>query len=250
MQNQLIEGNCFDVMESMEKGSIDSIISDPPYNLTMLDFDKQEIDWLRFWALAKPLLKDKSSPIILFCQQPFATDLIISNRRWWRDELVYQKTAPTGFLNAKVRPLKTHELIEIFSEAKTVYNPQMDMVGKSTGVVTGADDTKTTMYKKHNRTEYKTGNKRYPVSVWTFSQRRGEESYHPTQKPIALMERLILTYTNPGAVVFDPFSGSGSTLVAAQNTGRVYVGCELNPEYAEITRKRLAQPYTLPMFGD
>ena len=235
---------------SLPDYSVDAIISDPPYNITNLDFE-QAIDWSAFWVQARRVIKCKASPVILFSQQPFTTDLIMSNRKGWRYEIIWEKTMPVGFLDANRRPLRCHENIQIFGDGLPKYIPQMEtsIVYRAGMRRSGAADH----YNKHVRTgRYEDNGSRYPRSVWKYAQRHSSFhntiTLHPTEKPLPLIERLILTYTQVGDVVLDPFAGSGTTLVAARNLGRHYLGCDISAEYVGVARGRLAQPYTLPMF--
>lgn len=239
-----------DLLASCELHSVDAIISDMPYNATNLAFDQIAIDLQAFWSEARRVLKDKQSPVILFSQQPFTTDLIMSNRKGFRYEIIYEKTMPTGFLDAKRRPLRSHENIIIFGDGLPEYAPQME---ETTALRAAARRrTSTAHYNKNKPVDYIDDGTRYPRSVWKFAQRdtafENTETLHPTQKPLALMERLILTYTCTGDVVLDPFAGSGTTLIAARNTGRHFIGGDTSAEYVDIARKRLAQPYTVSMF--
>lgn len=235
------------LLGGMAAGSVDALITDPPYNLTNLSWETA-IDWHAFWHEARRVLRTKNSPAILFSQQPFTTDLITSNRKGWRDEIVWHKTRQVGFLNANRRPLECHELLEVFADGEPDYFPQFEestVRGSRTQRAKFSD-----IYGAQRTTVYIDTGRRYPRSVWTFSQRDNlvdGKVLHPTAKPLSLMTRLVLTYTRPGWVVCDPFAGSGSTLVAAQRAGRHYIGCDVSPEYVEIARKRLAQPFTLPM---
>lgn len=243
--NTVQQVDALDLLHGLPPGSVDAIIADPPYNMTRLAFE-QPIDWSAFWLQARRVLKAEHSPTILFSQQPFTTDLIMSNRQGWRDEIVWEKTMPVGFLNAKHRPLECHELIEIFADREPEYSPQMETVHYSVADV--KQSGKARHYGDYKRVGYSDNGTRYPRSVWTFAQRdtafQNTVTLHPTQKPLPLMHRLINTYTRPGWLILDPFAGSGSTLVAAQILGRQFIGSDLNPEYVAIARRRLAEPYT------
>ena len=215
--------------------------------MTNLVFE-QAIDWKEFWLQVRRVSKSTRSPAILFSMQPFTTDLIVSNRKGWRDEIVWHKTMPVGFLNANRRPLECHELIEIFADNEPEYFPQMETsnVIRSGSIPSGKADH----YGKHERKgSYQDTGARFPRSVWTFAQRntafQNTETLHPTQKPLLLLERLIETYTRPGWLILDPFMGSGTTIVAARNLGRRFIGCDLSSDYVAIAQRRLAEPYTL-----
>lgn len=225
-----------DVITKMPDGSVDAIISDPPYGNTNLAWDKS-LDWDWFWSQAARVLKP-TGIVVLFAAQKFTFDLANSNRRWFRYELVWEKSHSTGFLNANRRPLVAHEHILIFAPRlfSTVYNPQKTqgkpyMAGKST---TGA---------RHYHALVKTsrGNPsglRYPRSVLYFPAERMKGN-HPTQKPLALMEWLVLTYTNRGQVVVDPFMGSGTTGEACVKNGRRFIGVEREQDYFSMAWNRI-----------
>lgn len=248
-RNVVHQTDALSLLRALPSGSVDAIVTDPPYNLTNLDFE-QAVDWEAFWLQARRVLASKASPVIMFSQQPFTTDLINSNRRGFRYELIWEKTLPLGFLDAKRRPLRCHENILIFADTLPEYEPQME---RTDGLKASAKSQSAAHYNKREGVMWVDDGSRYPRSVWKFSQNqvvfgRGE-SLHPTQKPIALMERLMLTYTRANWLVADPFAGSGSTLVAAQKLGRHYIGCDISATYCDVARARLAAPYTLPLFA-
>lgn len=246
----IYHADCLEVLEQMPDTSIDAFIADPPYNLTELAFDQQPIDWARFWRVIPRKLKRPSSPVILCSQQPFTTDLIISNRRWYRTEIIYEKAMSTGYLNSKVYPLRSHENVVVFAAAAPDYFPQFEESGERRARARGG---KADHYNKHERVStWEDDGKRYPRSVWRFAQRKNAfnltKTKHKTEKPVGLMERLILNYTLPGAVVMDGFCGSGSTLYAANCNGRDWLGCEIDAELVEEARTWLALPVGVPMF--
>lgn len=252
--NQVYEMDALEMFSHLNDKSVDAVIGDPPYNVTNLGFDKLFIDWQAFWSECRRVLVSSKSPVILSSQQPFTTDLIMSNRKGFRYEIIWHKTMGTGFLDANRRPLRCHENIIVFADGLPEYTPQMEASNKPirNHKRKGASEH----YGKQKRDEGKIGGDLYPRSVWTFHQdsvggdTRKDVSLHPTQKPLALMERLILTYTDAAALVVDPFAGSGTTLLAAQRLGRRFVGCDIDPDYVEVARKRLAMPYSVPMFAD
>lgn len=238
------------LMKALSAGSIDAIIGDPPFNLTELHYE-QDIDWQTFWQEARRILSRKNSPVILFSQQPFTTDLICSNRSGWRDEIIYEKSLPTGFLNANRQPMNCHENIQVFADAEPDYCPQMETtsdVGHSS-----RRRTKAAHYNGVAENVYVDTGSRYPRSVWKFAQRHNAfentKTLHPNEKPLGLMERLILTYTKAGEIILDPFAGSGSTLAAARNNGRFFIGADTDAGYVRVARERLAQPHMMSMFA-
>lgn len=241
---RLHPGDALELMRSLEPESVDALITDPPYGTTQLAWDKP-IDWLSFWTLARRVCKPTAVQVV-FSAQPFTTDLIASNRKRFRYEIIWPKTTSTGFLDANRRPLRAHENIVVFQDRTkgATYNPQ-----KTTGH---------TDYRVTRRTEVGhygaqrpenvtvSNGDRYPTTVLPPLAGQQPESVHPTQKPVELMAWLVRTYTNPGDLVLDPFAGSGSTGVAALREGRQFVGSELVPEYQAIAEKRLAAAWAQP----
>jgi DNA modification methylase len=141
--------------------------------------------------------------------------------------------------------LREHEHIQVFADANPTYFPQFEL-GEAYNKNVGG---KAAHYGKHQPVKTEQGARRYPTSVWRFSLDNARHGVHPTQKPFALMERLVLTYSEAGAIILDPFAGSGTTGAAARNTGRQYILGDMTAEYVDVARKRLEQPYTMPMFG-
>lgn len=238
------------LLRALGDASVDAIITDPPYNMTQLDFEKA-IDWSAFWVQARRVLKSKSSPVILFSQQPFTTDLIMSNRKGWRYEIIWEKTMPVGWLDAERRPLRCHENIQIFGDTLPEYHPQMEVTTALVATAKRQGDTADHYNHSARIGCYVDDGVRYPRSVWKFAQRHSAfsntKTLHPTEKPIALMERLILTYTKMGQVILDPFAGSGTTGIAARNTKRHYILGEISVDYVSVSIERLSQAFTLPM---
>ncbi|MHA0043491.1 DNA-methyltransferase [Deinococcus sp. PEB2-63] len=243
-------GNCIDLMRTLPDQSIDALISDPPYGTTALKFDQTAIDWEAWWVEAKRITKP-TAPIVLFAQQPFTTDLIVSNRKMFRYLLVWQKTMPTGFLDANARPLRAHEDILVFAHGGTVgsnknkptYNPQ-----KTPGE--GYSRNRGGVADHYASTERSSGNYegRHPTSVLTLSNHNGalwgkteDVVKHPTAKPIPIMRWLVATYSNPGDTVLDPFAGSGTTGVACVQLGREFIGVELDATYHALASQRIAE---------
>ncbi|GGB84975.1 DNA-methyltransferase [Deinococcus soli (ex Cha et al. 2016)] len=245
-------GNCIDLMRTLPDQSIDALISDPPYGTTALKFDQAKIDWEAWWREVERITKP-TTPIVLFAQQPFTTDLIVSNRKMFRYLLVWQKTMPTGFLDANARPLRAHEDILVFAHRGTVgsnknrptYNPQKvaGEMRKKTRQAVRADH-----YSDTPRIPEGTYNDRHPTSVIQFSNHNGvvygdttDYIAHPTAKPVDLMRWLVATYSNPGDVVLDPFTGSGTTGVACVQLGREFIGMELDATYHALASQRIAE---------
>lgn len=232
-------GDCLDKMNNIEDKSVDMILCDLPYSCTARNKWDNIIPFDKLWKQYERVIKDNGA-IVLFAQGMFTANLMLSNPKLWRYNLIWQKTQPTGFLNAKRMPLRNHEDICIFYKKLPTYNPQ-----KTTGhkrKVSKAEHKigckNTSDYGEHGLTTYDS-TERYPLSVMTFSKDIQKEALHPTQKPVALCEYLIKTYTNQGDTVLDNCMGSGSTGVACVNTGRNFVGIELDKKYFYIAQSRI-----------
>ena len=191
------------------------------------------------WGEYERITKDNAA-IILFGNGMFTADLMESNRKLWRYNLIWHKTQPTGFLNAKKMPLRAHEDICVFYKKLPTYNPQMTTghMRKVSKAEHKVNSKKTTDYGEHGLTTYDS-TERYPRSVLTFSKDVQKAALHPTQKPVALIEYLIKTYTNPGDLVLDSCAGSMTLAIAAMNTGRDYICIEKDSEIFEIGKNRV-----------
>ena len=245
----LQQGDCLELMKDIPSKSIDLILCDLPYGTTRNKWDSV-IDLDRLWADYDRIIKDNGA-ILLFAQTPFDKVLGVSNLKHLRYEIIWQKTAPTGFLNAKKMPMKAHENILVFYKKLPTYNPQKTQ-GHTRKVA-----SKESRAKSIERQKLKVDNKdsnynfygesstgydsteRYPLSVQVFAKDQQKENYHPTQKPVALLEWLIRTYTNEGDLVLDNCMGSGSTGVACVNTNRDFIGIELTEQYFKIAQSRI-----------
>lgn len=235
IQPTLYRGDCFKILPKIPARSIDAVIADPPYGTTDLPWDVS-VDLKAFWSEVGRVLKP-CGVVVLFSQQPLTTDLINSNRKQFRYELVWAKNRATGHLDAKRRPMRAHEHVLVFSDKfkGTTYNPQ-----KTPGKPYTSRSHASRHYGHHTPTvtRNETG-ERYPRSVLHFAGAPLERGMHPTQKPVDLLRWLVLTYTHPGERVLDPFSGSGTTGVACALEGRAYVGIEQDASYARLQRRRL-----------
>lgn len=229
-----------DLMADLSDDSADMILTDMPYGTTACSWDTV-IDLDAWWAEAHRVAKPRAA-IVCTGSQPFTSRLVMSNVKRFRYEWVWEKPIATQFLDAKRRPLKAHENIMIFSTKSHRYYPQM---AAGAAYSTNTKAPQTSIYGSHYRVPTSNNGGRYPRTVIEFDNDRG---LHPTQKPIALFEYLIRTYTQPGDLVVDPFVGSGTTALAARNTGRRFVCGDFTQKYVEIARARLAEPYTPDMF--
>ena len=232
---QLFYGDCLDIMPTLPAQSVDAIITDLPYGTTACKWDTI-IPFAPMWEAVKHVLKPKGA-FITTASQPFTSALIMSNPKWFRYEWIWEKPKATLFLSAKKQPLKAHENIIVFCDGSTLYNPQM---------------TKGKMHKsgRKNTKEYSevygsikdTMTERddyYPRSVLQIKHEI--KPTHPTQKPVALYEYLIKTYTHEGDTVLDMAFGSCTTGEACINTGRNFIGIEKDEKYFQIGKNRLGE---------
>ena len=233
-------GDCLEVMNNIPDKSVDMILCDLPYGTTNCKWDIV-IPFGPLWEQYNRIAKGNSA-IVLFGSEPFASLLIESNIKKYRHDWVWKKNAGSNFGCVKFQPMREHEGIYVFSNGRTKYNPIMQerSEGGKKRVRTVVNyNTKTECYGEGLRGEVqsKRPELRYPSSVQSFNRERG---LHPTQKPVALLEYLIRTYTNEGDVVLDNCMGSGSTGVACVNTKRKFIGIELDERYFEIAKERIS----------
>ncbi len=241
---QLHCGDCLDIMPTLEPSSVDMVLADPPYGTTACKWDSV-IPLDEMWRELKRVIKPNGA-IVMTASQPFTTTAIASNQKQFKYCWVWEKNAGSNFGVVKHQPMKEHEDVLVFGEGAVTYNPIMQprsIVG-------------TAMIKSGVKSKASNGNDvygglnggydnskadpkmRYPRSIQRFNRERG---LHPTQKPVALMEYLIKTYTNPGETVLDFCMGSGTTGVGCVQTGRDFIGIELEPDYFDIACKRIAE---------
>jgi site-specific DNA-methyltransferase (adenine-specific) len=224
-------GDCLEVMQSIPDKSIDAIICDLPYGTTACKWDSV-IPFEPLWAQYKRVIKSNGA-IVLFGSQPFTTLLISSNMDMFKYCWVWEKSRKTGFLNAKKQPLRSTEDIVVFYAKQPIYNPQMKQVKERfvsrSGTFSG--------YGKHNSLSTSNGGVENPFNIIKIASE--SKPYHPTVKPVALMEYLIKTYTNEGDTVLDNCMGSGTTGVACKNLGRRFIGIEQDATYFEIAKNRI-----------
>lgn len=232
MHHTLLHGDCLDLMATIESGSIDMILCDLPYGTTACKWDTV-IPFEPLWEQYKRLIK-KNGAIVLFGSQPFTSALVMSNPKMFKHSWVWNKAKAANFVQVKRHPLKVHEDIIVFSGGDS-YTPQMSVgeLRQKGGYFTESAAVSTGAPRKVNDTYY-------PKSILDFSIAGNlDAGLHPTQKPVALCEYLIRTYTNEGETVLDNCMGSGTTGVACLNTGRNFIGIEKDPKYFEIARNRI-----------
>lgn len=224
-------GDAFDILPTIPDKSIDLVLTDPPFGCTDCAWDKK-IDLNLLWKELRRVGK-KNCAYVIHGIQPFTTDVICANRKWFRYCLVWVKDNSTGFLDAKRKPLRITEDIIVFYQHLPTYNPQM-----TPGKTYRSQARKQCVhYGKQNIPSPVTiSSSRYPTTLLRFTRERG---LHPTQKSLKLTEWLVATYSNEGETVLDPFCGSGTVGVACQNLNRHFIGVEKDPTYYETAKKRL-----------
>ncbi len=241
MEFKLYQGDCILVLERLiEKGiKVDAIITDPPYGTTACVWDSI-IPFDKMWECLKKVRKS-NAPILLFGNEPFNSYLRISNINEYKYDIYWQKERATNIFQLKKRPAKVIETINVFYKEQPTYNPQMtDHLGpRRTNKVKNGKLGVLVDSQNRKPFEYNDNGKRYPLQVIQFKRDILSSNLHPTQKPIALMEYLIKTYSNEGDTILDFTMGSGSTGVACKNTNRNFIGIELDKEYFEIAQKRI-----------
>ena len=241
MEIQLIKGDCLEVMKSIPDGSIDAIICDLPYGTTACKWDSV-LPFEKLWEQYERIIKPNGA-IILFGSQPFTSALIMSNPKMFKYEWIWEKSKASNFLQASYMPLKAHENIVVFGKGKTKYNAQKTKgkafnkgkdkrIGKATEVYHSIPNING--FEIVNETGL-----RNPRTVQYFTTAESEGKYHPTQKPLELLEYLVKTYTNENDTVLDNTMGSGTTGVACVNTNRKFIGIEMDDNYFEIAKKRI-----------
>lgn len=233
----LMQGDCLERMKEIPDGSVDAIISDIPYGTTQNKWDSV-IDLELMWKEIKRIRKPNAITL-LFAQTPFDKVLGVSNISEMKYEWIWEKTTATGHLNSKKMPMKAHENILAFYDKLPNYFPQKTVGHKPAN-----------SYTKHQQDGSNYGSTkigisgggqtdRFPRSVQIFPTDKQKVSLHPTQKPVALMEYLIKTYTNEGETILDFTMGSGTTGVACVNLNRKFIGIELDETYFNIAKERI-----------
>lgn len=245
---RLMRGDCLELMQSIPDGSVDMILCDLPYGTTACKWDAV-IPFEPLWEQYRRVIRSRCA-VVLFGDEPFSSHLRLNNLAWWKYDWVWLKSRALGFTNAKNKPMKRHEIISVFSDGTTAnksdrhmaYHPQglIQHGKKVSGIKACAADAKDGGHKfgrPGHKEEYIQEFTNYPVQTIEFANEA--KPVHPTQKPVALMEYLIRTYTNEGETVLDNCMGSGTTGVACANTGRRFIGIERDKEFYRIACDRI-----------
>ena len=242
MSYTLYNADCLDVFGTLDAGSVDAIICDPPYGTTACKWDSV-IPFAPMWAGIKRVLKPRGA-CVLFGNEPFSSFLRVSNINWYRHERIWNKGSSQNFVRCKREPLKEHENIIVFSDGDGTYNPQM-IQGSPYRNYRIAAPSLIRMQKSGGATKANTtinSGVRYPNAHITI-RRLDRNRVHPTQKPLALLEYLVKTYTNEGDLVLDFTMGSGTTGHACGNLDRRFIGIEKDAAYFAIAQERIATAY-------
>ncbi len=228
-----MKGDCLEKMKDIPDGSVDAIITDPPYGTTACKWDSV-IPFGAMWEQLNRIIKPNGA-IVLFGSEPFSSALRMSNIKNFKYDWIYKKPKGTGHLNAKKIPMNDFENISLFYKKQCLYNPQF-----SYGLPYKNKSGKSSFegYGKDNRKGNDSNGRRYPKRVLEFKAVE-RNTIHPTQKPIELMEYLIKTYTNENETVLDFTMGSGTTGVACKNLNRSFIGIEMDDKYFEIAKERI-----------
>lgn len=233
--NNIYLGDCLDIMKFILDKTIDLVLADLPYGTTACKWDTI-IPFEPLWEQYKRIIKD-NGVIVLTASQPFTSALVMSNIKMFKYEWIWEKHQGTNPMSARVSPLKSHENILVFSKNRTIYNPQMSIGNPYTGFSSIKTQSEVYGGGRSIHRENKEGT-RFPKTILRFTKDKGKR-LHPTQKPVALFEYLIKTYTDEEDLVLDNCIGSGTTCVACKNLNRQFIGIEKEIVYYDIARKRL-----------
>lgn len=251
--NKIHHGDCLELMKDIPSKSIDMILCDLPYGVSACKWDTI-IPFELLWKQYERIIKENGA-IVLTASQPFTSALVMSNPKLFKYEWIWEKNRPSNFALAKIQPMKHHESICVFYKKQPTFNKQpTERTGEGSTKIDRAKRNGTTFKRKNSEMFPITGetdpysynsNKKNPISILSFNTESNnqykKQVFHPTQKPIKLFEYLIRTYTNDGEVVLDNCIGSGTTAIAAINTGRFFIGIEKEKEYVDIANKRIEE---------
>ena len=241
---QLFKGDCLEVMKSIPDKSIDAIITDPPYGTTACKWDSV-IHLDKMWEQLNRIIKHNGA-IVLFSAQPFTTSLISSNYKYYKYNWTWDKKSATGGQFSRKQPMRRLEDICIFYKNQCTYNPQLENKEKKyiryikNDYLNNTEHIKDTKnFSPNSKTRTIPENKKYPSNLISISSGSHKTKIHPTQKPVALIEYLIKTYTNENETVLDFTMGSGTTGVACKNLNRKFIGIEIDDKYFSIAENRI-----------
>ncbi len=241
MINTVLHGDCLELMKDIPDKSIDMILCDLPYGTTACKWDTI-IPFEPLWGQYKRIVKDNGA-IVLTASQPFTSALVMSNVKMFRYEWIWDKTRGTNFQLANKNPMKSHENILVFYKKLPIYNPQFWYSTPYERKAQESRKNKTTILGDSSASSYRpttiSDGKRFPLSIIREKLHNNSTNLHPTQKPVALFEYLIKTYTNEGDLVLDNCAGSFTTAIAAENSKRNWICMEQLKEYCEIGKKRI-----------
>jgi len=232
--NTLYKGDCLELMKGVDNNSVDLILCDLPYGITACGWDTV-LPFGPLWAQYKRIVKDNAA-IVLTASQPFTSMLVMSNLKMYRHQWVWNKNNSAGFATVGIRPFPICEDVLVFGKNRVNYYPQMEQRGnpRMKGGYSASENYKIQPIKSKSNTYY-------PKNLLNISTAAQVGKLHPTQKPVALFEYLIRTYTNEGDLVLDNCAGSGTTAIACINTGRNYILMEKESKYCDIIRQRIAE---------
>lgn len=234
--NEITLGDSLELCERIPAKTVDLILEDMPYNTTACEWDVK-IDLELYWKTRLRILKPTGA-IVLTASQPFTSMLVMSNRKIFKYEWIWDKVKPSSFLTAKIEPLRKHESILIFGNTKIIYNPIMikGRFRNKTPIRNGKDG----VYGSYTGNDIQNFNdENYPKSIIEWSNADQTEKEHPTQKPVGLFEYLIRTYSNENDLVFDGFGGSGTTAIACHKSKRNFIVIEKEQKYFDLATRRL-----------
>jgi len=243
---RLIQGDCIEEMQKLIERDVkvDMVLTDPPYNISNCKWDSM-IDIDKMWDCINNLTYD-NTPILIFGNEPFSSSLRLSYQ-YYKYDIIWDKEVRTGFLNSKKQPLRQYENIMIFYRKQPSYNPIM-WEGEEENHTHKTKRKSNNVYGEHHEVPTRLTKMKYPTNIISFNARAKEcnnqNRVHPTQKPVALLEYLIKTYSNPNDIILDFTMGSGSTGVACLNTNRDFIGIELDEDYYNIAKERCTEIQT------
>ncbi len=251
----ITRADALDFLHSLPEGSVDLVLTDPPYGTTDCSWDAKAPAWNEIWAAIWRALKPNGAALV-FSQMPPAIDVINAARRQFRHQIVWEKTHVCGFLTARKMPMRAHELVLVFYRKLPNYTAISvpEQAGKPYARTATRDIVRGSVYTprfksgKQTPRESKNGERLFRDVIKLGKE--ASEKEHPTQKPVRLLRYLVRAYSQPGDLVIDPYAGAGSTGVAAALEGRRFAGCDISAEYVAISQRRLAEAVIFPHWSD